>query len=785
MPLPHLDNTSFATLIEEARARIPRETRHWIDFNISDPGITFIELFAWLAEMAVYRLNQVPPRHLYKFLSLIGFNPLGPSASHTVLSFSPDAGAESFTLPKGVEFEAATSGQSDVRFRTTRDVDLSDVALAKLQVGLGNSDIRDLTQDWRDRLPIAPFSTDPQLGAALYLGFRRLPTETPIALALHFEGPGSGLAERQRILSEAEAQRLACLPVLPDIDCDEEPPSTGPATVRLPAHHSAVVAWEVLTSNVTDPWVSLDPIDEGRPEAGQVFDDTRSLTLDGIVEFSLPLSIAETILVPGQESLFYVRCRLESGAYDAPPILVDVAANGVTAEQVVPSTQTFVVASDATIIGTEPTPPTPAILGLALDAEGVIHELSFLDPETAVEAPELFVWDYEPPAPASMGQVTLDSVHVGLGNGQPDQSFTLPDAPVRKGRMSVFSISNGDWQTWSEKQDLDSSNRTDFHYVLNATDGSLLFGNGENGRVVPGGADLFARYEVTKAQAGNVDRHSVTRLSESLLNDVLLADLPASAREQLSEIVTNRLPATGGKAEETLSEVTGRAIETLHAHQRILDVCDEARCVSLDQVDRKRVTPLPVPTRGVNLLDIERLALQVPGTRIARVRAWANHHPDFACLTAPGIVTVAVVPHLPLGEPQPSEGLLGTVRRYLDRRRIITTRIEVVGPTYLEVSVTARVRAKPHVPRIKLHDEIVAALDRFLDPLHGGPVGMGWEFGRDVYRTEILELIVDVHGVDCVLDLSLRAADGELLCGNIPLCPTWLVSPGAHEVDVE
>jgi hypothetical protein len=264
----------------------------------------------------------------------------------------------------------------------------------------------------------------------------------------------------------------------------------------------------------------------------------------------------------------------------------------------------------------------------------------------------------------------------------------------------------------------------------------------------------------------------------------LLAGMPGAIREQLSRITTNRAPATGGAAAETLGAATGRAVETLYAHERLLELCAAMKCQTLDLVDRGRLQALPAPTRAVNLLDIERLALDVPGTRIARVRGWANSHPAYPCLEAPGIVTVAVLPDMPVARPEASTGLLRAVWRYLDRRRSITTRVEVVGPQYLEVRVDVRVRARPHTDRGRIQTQIEQALNTFLDPRRGGPTGLGWPFGRDVYRSEILQLIDSVPGVDHVLELSLSAGDGACSCGNVPLCPTWLVTPGRHRIEV-
>jgi hypothetical protein len=79
---------------------------------------------------------------------------------------------------------------------------------------------------------------------------------------------------------------------------------------------------------------------------------------------------------------------------------------------------------------------------------------------------------------------------------------------------------------------------------------------------------------------------------------------------------------------------------------------------------------------------------------------------------------------------------------------------------------------------------VVAALNKFLDPLVGGPEGSGWPFGRDVYRSEIMRIIDEVPGVDYVASLELIGGDGQPQCGNVCLSPTWLVAAGTHQINV-
>ena len=71
LPLPKLDDRTYADLVAEARSLIPTYDPDWTNHNPSDPGITLIELFAWLAEMLIYRLDQVTDDHLRVFLKLL------------------------------------------------------------------------------------------------------------------------------------------------------------------------------------------------------------------------------------------------------------------------------------------------------------------------------------------------------------------------------------------------------------------------------------------------------------------------------------------------------------------------------------------------------------------------------------------------------------------------------------------------------------------------------------------------------------------------------------------
>jgi predicted phage baseplate assembly protein len=87
LPIPNLDDKSFDEIVQEARSLIARFAPEWTDHNVHDPGITFIELFAWLAEMQIYQLNRVTDTNYEKFLKLVGLSVIFAQPAHADITF--------------------------------------------------------------------------------------------------------------------------------------------------------------------------------------------------------------------------------------------------------------------------------------------------------------------------------------------------------------------------------------------------------------------------------------------------------------------------------------------------------------------------------------------------------------------------------------------------------------------------------------------------------------------------------------------------------------------------
>src|SRR4028119_1687981 len=82
--LPNLDDRTYEDLVQEALSLIPNYAPDWTNYNPSDPGITLIELFAYLSEMLIYRLNRVTDANQYTFLKLLNGEDWKPSPQKTL-----------------------------------------------------------------------------------------------------------------------------------------------------------------------------------------------------------------------------------------------------------------------------------------------------------------------------------------------------------------------------------------------------------------------------------------------------------------------------------------------------------------------------------------------------------------------------------------------------------------------------------------------------------------------------------------------------------------------------
>ncbi len=203
---------------------------------------------------------------------------------------------------------------------------------------------------------------------------------------------------------------------------------------------------------------------------------------------------------------------------------------------------------------------------------------------------------------------------------------------------------------------------------------------------------------------------------------------------------------------------------------------------------RTSVQALRRQERAVSCDDFEALALEADA-RVARVRCLPRRNAliNFEA-EQPGHVSVIVVPRHD-GDLTP---VLEAVEAYLEPRRLLTTFVHVVGPQRVEVDIEATVVALPDVDPSELLPRVITTLRAFLDPLCGGEQQTGWPFGRNVFISEIYQLLDQLPGVDYVTEVTLASNDSARLIHNaqgkqigLTVKPHELVSARTLAVKVE
>jgi hypothetical protein len=180
---------------------------------------------------------------------------------------------------------------------------------------------------------------------------------------------------------------------------------------------------------------------------------------------------------------------------------------------------------------------------------------------------------------------------------------------------------------------------------------------------------------------------------------------------------------------------------------------------SLAEEKRSTVLELRRPQRAITAQDYEHLALATNEVRepshlesVARAKCIFQRNlqnPGRAAQVddAPGHVSIVIVPNR---RSRASTALLRSVRRALEPARLLTTRIHVVRPRFVTVSVRLTIVPKLEADPVSLQDDALEQIQKFFDPLEGGFDGRGWPFGKHVYVSEIYQLLDRLPGVNYI-----------------------------------
>lgn len=111
---PKLDDRSFYDLLAEAKRLAQARCPEWTDFSVGEPGTTLLEMYAFLTEIMLYRVNRIPERAYVEFLRLMGVRLAPPGAAHVSLELRRSEGNQRrIEVPRGTRVSVARPSEGE------------------------------------------------------------------------------------------------------------------------------------------------------------------------------------------------------------------------------------------------------------------------------------------------------------------------------------------------------------------------------------------------------------------------------------------------------------------------------------------------------------------------------------------------------------------------------------------------------------------------------------------------------------------------------------------------
>jgi hypothetical protein len=771
--VPVLDDRSFSQLVSEAKARIPVHTPEWTNLNDSDPGITIIELFAFLTENLLYRSNRIPEANRVKFLTMLGVSLQPAYPGLGLVTFSNDKGPlqPPLPLPQGT---ALSAGQ--VPFLTEQGVAVLPVSAIAYYKAPQSLD--DATQAQYQALYQTFLSTtsdvltfyqptalaSPAIGKQPFFVHLGDPVNGTIDRSLWLALVGQPGADRDDVRAAIGGQTLS-IGVFPAAQSSGQvlmPLTTGSATVD-PGLVVEIAAPQPDPTGLSGPGYGVGPANYARLPI--TYADP-VLQAPGIIQVSLP---------PYENILLWNFDPEEEGTGDYPPRLDDASISSRLVTWIrlrLPPLPTSAVTTSASgsltssMAGSGPGSTAPAANGghgprasggCGGGCSGGCHGSVGSQPTTTVLASDATTEQLTGAITwvgvnaTSVSQVVpVNQELLGTGTGTPFQTFTVANTPVvmdGAGFLLEVQQTGGTWQAWQLIDDIYAAPASANDYTFDPASGTVTGGSGLFGARFPLGAAVRATYRYGGGPQGQVAIGAINKSST----------LPGGFS------VTNPLATWGASAAESVSDGEANITRWLRHRDRL-----------------------------VTAQDFSDITWRTPGVDMGRVDVLPLFNPDASNPTStwPGMVTVMVVPGsdpVHPNAPVPDVTFLNAVCNWLDPRRLVTTQVEVRGPVYQQIWVSVGIEVLPGQVPTLVQQAVVAAVQSFLSPLTGGlPIpnigtgildggslgtGSGWPLNTNVRSQDIEAVATRVPGVRYVDSVLIAGAnpDGSIAASMDPV----------------
>jgi predicted phage baseplate assembly protein len=308
LPAPNLDDRRFQDLVDDAKRMVMRRCPEWTDHNVSDPGVTLIETFAFMTDQLLFRLNQVPDRLYVKFLELIGLRLIPATPAQVDVTFWLSAPAiTSVGIPGGTSVATMrTETDESIVFSTEQDLQIIPCSLDRVgTMGAQDDGIDDRTDELKMNQPFPAFAEIPAVGDTLLVGLSNAVPNCVVRIEAHCRVEGVGVhPEHPPLVWEAwNGKEWAKCRVSKDGTAALN--ANGEIHLHVPADHEASVLGGERAGWLRARVIEVDP-DFPRYNASPVITGLSASTVGGTVECNHCDIVAEEVLgvsegVPGQE----------------------------------------------------------------------------------------------------------------------------------------------------------------------------------------------------------------------------------------------------------------------------------------------------------------------------------------------------------------------------------------------------------------------------------------------------------------------------------------------------
>jgi predicted phage baseplate assembly protein len=306
LPVPNLDDRRFQDLVDDAKRLVQQRCPEWTDHNVSDPGVTLLELFAWMTDQIVYRLNRVPERNYVKFLELIGVSLYPPTAARSPITFWMSAAQpDVVTIPSGTQVATIRTDTDDaIVYATVEDLAIIPSELATLGSMIDGKTLRDHMAALEKGTEVYCFQKTPAPGDALYIGLTEAVPSNAVRLRFRADIDGVGVDPTNPPLAWEAWAGDDWQPCELDSDTTGGINRDGDVVIHVPRGHVASLinkqraGW--IRARVTDP-VEGQPVYSASPNIKGLEAITIGGTVDAVnAELVTGEEIGISEGVPGQ-----------------------------------------------------------------------------------------------------------------------------------------------------------------------------------------------------------------------------------------------------------------------------------------------------------------------------------------------------------------------------------------------------------------------------------------------------------------------------------------------------